>query len=126
MKKPEEIDYKFRFDRKKLWGIDLSVEEIDISELCYNFNIPYLEMEDTDDWNLSINQLFSNLDKEVTHAQKMEKSDLCYPIDIYYFKGNWIILDGVHRLAKAKNLGHKKIKVRRVREEDMPKINKSK
>ncbi|MEK7447333.1 MAG: hypothetical protein AAB632_00820, partial [Patescibacteria group bacterium] len=97
-------------------------EEINISELSYNFSIPYLEMENTDDWNLSINQLLENLKREVTHSEKMEKSDLKYPIDIYYFRDNWIILDGVHRLAKAKNLGYRKIKIRKVREEDIEKI----
>ncbi len=49
-----------------------------------------------------------------THAKKVNEADLQYPIDLYFNQNKWILLDGVHRLAKAVKLGHKKIKVRKV------------
>ncbi|MDO8507223.1 MAG: hypothetical protein Q7S53_01495 [bacterium] len=114
MGKPKEIDYGFKINHKKLWALSLPVEELDLSELQYNFDIFYLEKENTDDWNLSINQLLANLAKEPTHAKKMDKADLKYPLEIYLHRNKWIVLDGIHRLAKAKSLGYKKIMVRRV------------
>ena len=46
------------------------------------------------------------------HQKKVEEANLEYPIDIMKNKDKWLVLDGLHRLAKAYKLGHKKIKVR--------------
>lgn len=112
--KPKIIDLGFKFNDKDLYGVDLPVEEIPISEIIYNADIPYLEQEGTDDWNLSPNSLIKNWDKEIIHANRVKKVDLSYPIMIYYFKNNWIILDGVHRFTKALMENHKTILVKRV------------
>jgi hypothetical protein len=117
MPKPDILNIGFHADEPKLWAADIPVEEIPISEIDYNLDIPYLEKEGTDDWNLTIRMLVNNLDKEPTHAKKVKKADLQYPIDIYFHKDKWILLDGVHRLAKAVLLGQKTIRVRRVSEE---------
>lgn len=124
MTKPKEIDYAFRIDHKKLWALDLPVEDIMIKDLSDNFSIPYLEKEGTDDWNLTISDLLDNLNDEPSHAEKMEKSDLKYPIDIYFYRNSWIILDGIHRLAKSISLGREKIKVRKIPEDQIEKIKK--
>lgn len=120
MKKPEAIDLPFKINFKKLWALDLPVQRLDIADLRFNFDIPYLEKEGTDDWNLSINYLIEHLDTEISHAEKIKKADMSYPIDIYFFKENWIILDGVHRLAKALIQNDKTILVRRVPEKCVP------
>lgn len=122
MQKPKEIDYNFKVNHQKLWRLKLPVEEISIKELSFNLDIPYLEKEGTDEWNLSINELIINLEKENSHAKKMSKADTKYPIDIYCHRGNWIILDGVHRLAKLIYLGKKRVLVRRVPESAINKI----
>jgi len=113
---PKILNIGFHADEPKLWAADIPVEEIPISEIEYNLDIPYLEQEGTEDWNLSIRMLIDNFDKEPFHAKKVNEADLKYPIEIYSHKGKWIILDGVHRLAKAVKLGRKTIKVRKVSE----------
>ena len=50
------------------------------------------------------------------------KSDLRHSIDIMENKGKWLILDGLHRLAKAKILGHTKVKVRKIPCSEIPNI----
>ncbi len=114
---PDALNIGFKTDEPKLWAMEIPVEEIDISELEHNLDIPYLEQEGTDDWNLSPRMLIQNYDKEISHAKQTENADLKYPIEIYKHKGKWIILDGIHRFTKAAQLGHKTIKVRRVSEE---------
>ena len=125
MKKPKAINYPFKVNHKKLWALNIPTEEIEISELGFNFDIPYLEKEGTDDWNLSINQLLENLEIEPSHANKINKADLSYPIDLYFYTNEWIILDGVHRLAKALLLKNKTILVRRITEKNIDKIKNS-
>lgn len=114
---PDILDIGFHADEPKLWSVDISVEEIPISEIEHNLDIAYLEQEGTEDWNLTPRMLVENFDKEIFHAKKVNEADLRYPIDIYLHKNKWIILDGVHRFAKAVRLGHETIKARRVSEE---------
>lgn len=111
---PDILNIGFKINEPKLWAVDILVEEIPISEIEYNLDIPYLEQEGTDDWNLTPRTLIKNLDKEFFHAKKVNEADLKYPIEIYLHKGRWIILDGVHRFTKAILLGNKTIKVRRI------------
>jgi hypothetical protein len=111
---PDILDTGFKTDEPKLWAIDIPVEEINISEIDYNLDIPYLEKEGSDDWDLSPRLLIENFDTEFSHAQKVNEADLKYPIEIYFHKNKWIILDGVHRFTKAVRLGQKTIKVRKV------------
>lgn len=111
---PEILDTGFKTDEPKLWAVDIPVEEIAISEIEYNLDIPYLEQEGTEDWNLTPRMLIENFDKEFSHAKKVNEVDLNYPIDIYFHKNKWIILDGIHRFTKAIYLGLKTIKVRKV------------
>lgn len=122
---PEIINTGFKLEESKLWATNIPVEDIDITELEHNLDIPYLEQEDTDDWNLTPRMLILNFEKEKSHAEKVKKADLKYPIEIYNHKGNWIILDGVHRFIKAVQLGHKTIQVRKVSEEVVRKTRKS-
>jgi hypothetical protein len=114
MSLPKILDTGFKTDEPKLWAIDIPVEEILISEIEYNLDIPYLEKMGSDDWDLTPRMLIENFDKELVHAKRVENVNLEYPIDIYLHGDKWIILDGVHRFTKAIRLGHKTIKVRRV------------
>ena len=114
MNKPKKIDIGFDIDYKKLWDLDIPVEEIDISLLEYNMDLPYFEQEGTDDWNLTPRMLINNFEKEISHAKKVNEADLSYPIEIYFHNDSWIILDGVHRYTKAVKDGLKTIKVRKV------------
>lgn len=114
---PNILNIGFKIDERKLWDVNVPIEEINISEIDYNLDIPYLEQTGTDDWNLSPRSLIKNFDKEKFHAEKTEKANLKYPIEIYNHQGKWIILDGVHRFTKAIRIGNKTIKVRRISHE---------
>ena len=121
---PKILNIGFKTDEPKLWAMDIPVEEINISEIDYNLDIPYLEQEGTDDWNLSPRMLIENFDKEISHAKQVEKANLKYPIEIYKHQGKWIILDGIHRFTKVIRLGYKTIKVRKVTEKIAQKTKK--
>ncbi len=114
--KPKEIDLGFKIIEKKLMDLNLPVEEMLVSDLMNNADICYLEKEGTDDWNLCPAELIQNFDKETTHARRVEGVDLSFPIVIYYFQNQWIILDGVHRFTKALMQKMPTIKVKKVSE----------
>lgn len=114
--RPKEIDLGFKISEKKLMNLDLPVEEISLASLMVNAEICYLEKEGTDDWNLSPAELIRNFDQELTHARRVESVDLSFPIVIYYFRDQWIILDGVHRFTKALMQNIPTIKVKKLSE----------
>jgi len=114
---PDILNTGFKTDEPKLWATDILVEKIKISEIENNLDILYLEKEDTHDWNMSPRMLIDNFSREKFHAKKIDEVDLKFPLDIYFHKGQWIILDGVHRFTKAVLLGHDEILVRKVSEE---------
>lgn len=124
MPRPKEIDFGFVYESPKIWKLDIPIEKIPISELEANLDIPYLEKEGTDDWNLTLRELITNPQKEPSHYERIKNVQLEYPIEIYFFGGSWKILDGVHRFCKAVLEGEKTIAVRKVTDQMIPKILK--
>jgi len=122
---PDILNIGFIIDEPKLWSVDIPIEELEISEIQYNLDIPYLEQEGTNDWNLTPRMLIKNFSKENSHASKVNNADLTHPIEIYYHQKKWIILDGVHRFTKAVRLGRKTIKVRKISPEIAQKCKRS-
>ena len=113
---PEILDIWFKINESKLRKEILAIEEIAISDIANNLDIPYREKEGTDDWNLTPKMFIENIEKEHYHRKQTMKADLQYPIELYFHKNQRIILDGVHRFTKAIHLGHTTIKVRKVSE----------
>ena len=73
MSLPNILNTGFKVDEPKLWAVDILVEEIPISEIEYNLDIPYLEREGTDDWNLTPRMLIEDFEKEIPHAKKVNE-----------------------------------------------------
>lgn len=115
---PEILNIWFKIDEKKLHAMtDIPVEEINIWDIIYNIDIAYREQEWTDDRNLSPKMFIENIDKEHHHRKVVENADIKYPIEIYFHKWKWIIIDWVHRFTKVIIQWHKTIKVRKISDE---------
>lgn len=122
---PPEIDLWFWINEEILRSIERPVEVIDINTLSNNLTIPYLESLWTDDRNLTPQMLIDNFSFETRHANKVQNVDTQYPIEIYFFKNQWIILDGVHRFTKLIMQWAQTIQIRRVSEDLIPLIKKT-
>lgn len=117
----KNVGFDFSWSEKKVWALNISIEEIDINELTWHFDIPF--------WNttrgyydLNPNQVILNQKLYKEEYNRVMIADLKYPIDIMFNKGKWLILDGLHRLVKAYILGIKNIKVRKIPRSKIPKI----
>jgi len=124
MPRPDEIDFGFTHDDKKIWGLNIPTEEISIDELEHNLNIAYLDREGTDDWNLTLREFISDPEKQPGHYAVVKRVDMQFPIEIYFFKGSWKILDGTHRYCRAVMEGMKTIFVRIIPDHMIPQILK--
>lgn len=101
--------------------MDIPVEEMDISELAWHFSVPFWSTP-TGYYDLTPNQVLSDPKKYKIEFDRTMKSDLQHPLDIMLWKNRWLLLDGLHRLVKAKHLGMDKIKVRKIPKEAIPLI----
>ncbi len=120
----DSIGFDFDWDEKKVWALDLPVTEMDTKELLWHFEVPFWEKDDTDDWNLSPRDVIDGSPGSKQHRQRVDESNLEFPIDIMENNGRWLILDGLHRLVRLYELGQEKIKIRIVPRSKIPEILK--
>ncbi len=97
-------------DTVKLRQLPLEVKEFDVKDLEWHLDMPVWDKDDTDDWNLTPNNVINKIEGSATHYQRTMNSDTSYPILVTYYNDRWVILDGVHRLTKLKILGESKVK----------------
>lgn len=104
----------FEWDNKKVWKLNIPIKDIAISKLAWQFDIPFWRYGKVK-YAITPNQVMSDPKKYRYQYNRIMASNLKYPIDVMKNKkGKWEILDGLHRLVKAKILGHKTVKVRKV------------
>jgi|GEM_PF-1160873 len=118
----KDVGFDFNWEEEKVWALDIPVEEIDISELTWHFDIPFLWERGV--YDLKPQDVIDNPNAHKKEYERTMKADLVHPIDIMQNKGRWLILDGLHRLMKASTLGMQKVKVRKVPRERIPDIEK--
>ena len=109
----KEVGFDFDWDEEKVWELDVPVEDIDISKLDWHFDLPFWS-HPGGYYDLKPREIIDNPNKHPEEHVRTMKSNLKYPLDIMFYKGRWLLLDGLHRLVKAKILNHKTIRVRKI------------
>lgn len=118
----KDVGFDFNWSEEKVWSLDVPVDEIDISELTWHFDIPFLWENGV--YNLKPQTVIDSPNEHLKEYDRTMKADLVYPIDIMENKGRWLILDGLHRLIKSSILKMDKVKVRKVSRDQIPQILK--
>jgi hypothetical protein len=122
---PKEIKEQgmdFHWDKNKLWELDIPVEEMDVSLLEWQLDLPFWHHEGKK-YNLCPRLVLENLELYPDHKDRILKADIRYPIDVMENQnGKLEILDGVHRLVRLMFEGNKKVKVRNISREFIPLI----
>ncbi len=112
---PEE--FAFDWDNEKVRRLKVPVTRLAVARLAWNFDAPLLT------GNVSLRDVLANPGQHPEHTQRILKADTRYPLDVMFHKGRWMILDGMHRLAKLALLcGARQVRVRRIPESAIPKI----
>lgn len=117
----KDVGFDFSWDEKKVWKLDVPVSEMDINELIWHFEIPFL-WEGGGVYNLKSWEVIEDPDAHKEEYERTIKADTSHPIDIMKNKGRWLILDGLHRLMKLYIQGAKKVQVRIIPREKIPDI----
>jgi len=121
----KEVGFDFSWDNKRVWSLDIPAEEMNIGELEWHFNIPFWDKPNGGYYDLTPNQVLSDPEKYKEEHGRTIKADLSHPLDVMLWKGKWLLLDGLHRLVKQKQLGKERVEVRKIPQNLIPKIRKS-
>ena len=104
----------FKWNTEKVWKLNIPVESMLISELSWQFDLPFWRYNRIK-YAITPKQVINEQKKYKDQYDRIMSSDLKYPVDIMKNKKDkWEMLDGLHRVVKAKILGHETIEVRKV------------
>jgi len=98
----------FYWSQNKLWALEMTVTELAINELDWILDYPvwYMDPEPIP------RMILKNQEQDSPHWNRIKAADLNFPIHVLYWKNRLLILDGIHRLIKAKTSGATKIKTK--------------
>lgn len=119
----QDVGFDFNWAEKKVWQLDVPVEGMNISELEWHFDIPFWHSPGGY-YNLAPREVIDKPEKHRARYERIMNTNLYYPLDIMFWKNRWLMLDGLHRLAKAKVLGRASVKVRKIPPEYISQIKK--
>lgn len=105
-----------------LGTLDIPVEEMDINELTWHFSVPFWNAPNGGYYDLTPEEVKSEPETHKQEYDRTMKADMSHPLDIMFWKGRWVLLDGLHRPLKASILGQDKVQVRKVPESAIPDI----
>ncbi len=108
----EEYWYSIDWDVEAIWELDLPVETMPVADLVWHLEVPIWPLDGVG-YVITPNQVMAEPQRFAEEHQRVVQADLVYPIDIFHHKGRWMILDGIHRLAKAVSLGKTSMRVRK-------------
>lgn len=119
---PSELSFfiQFNWDNKKIWALDLRVETVAIEELAWHLELPFWSTVPREPlFNLRPCEVLANPEAHAVHWRRIQNADTKFPLHIF-FTDRWVIMDGIHRLAKLVLDGASELKIRRVPESALP------
>ena len=117
--KEHSLNLPFWRDNNKLWALPIQEEQIDIRELKWMVDVPFWE-DEKGNIVVTVSEVLENPSKFPDHTKMIDDCDTSYPVHITKNKLNeWIILDGLHRLAKLIREGKDKLMVKKVTTEQL-------
>ena len=108
----EEYWYSIDWDVEAIWELDLPVQTMPVAELVWHLEVPIWPLDGVG-YVITPNQVMGEPERYAEEYLRVIQADLTYPIDIFHHKGRWMILDGIHRLAKAVSQGQTVMQVRK-------------
>ena len=118
----EKVGFPFHWKEKEVWELDIPVEEMDINELVWHFDIPFWQT-DGGRYDLKPIEVINNLDQYKHHKKRINQADISYPLDVLNNPktGYWTLLDGLHRLVRLYLDGNSLVNVRKISMDDIKK-----
>ncbi len=121
----KQVGFDFRWDEKKVWALDVPAEDMPIENLTWHFDIPFWS-KPGGFYNLYPREVIERHEDNEQEYERTMQADTTHPIDIMFWRGRWVILDGLHRLVKQSIEGKEEVRVRKIPESAIPRIARDK
>lgn len=120
----EHVGFDFSWDEKKVWQLDVPVEAMNIEEVAWHLDVPFLWSKPDGYYDINPRWVIEQPEKYPDEYRRTQRADTSYPIDIMQWRGRWVILDGLHRLMKLAQSDVEVVRVRKISPDDIDKIKK--
>lgn len=119
-----EVGFDFNWSNPKVWALDLPAEDMEISQLIWHFDYPFIWPIPEGRNSLTPYEVLKNPELFNDEYIRTINADISFPIDVMFWKEKWLILDGLHRLMKQYINGDQTVQVRKVPKSMVPLILK--
>lgn len=105
---PTEIAEYFdsSWEKRELWRLDLPRRVLQTSALQWHLDYPFWSTKPPGPvFDLMPRVVLASPQKYSRHRERIVAADLSYPVNVGRFGGRLVIIDGLHRLAKAVHRG---------------------
>lgn len=127
-KELEDFILPFNWDVKKVWELPASVENVELRDFEFMFDLPFWSSRPDAGmlFDISPNEVLENMNLYPHQKERVENADVRYPVDFIFENDTYYILDGLHRLARHKLMGNKTVRIRKHKLEIRTKIQVNK
>lgn len=109
------------WDLDRLWDLDLPRQGIRLELLRWHLALPWWRHDGA--WfRVTAHEVLARPSAYPEHAERIVSADLSYPLHVVRRRHRWLILDGIHRLAKADLLGYTEVQAVTLTTEDVAAI----
>jgi hypothetical protein len=118
----KEVGFDFNWDERKVWELDVPIEDMPLDELKWHFDAPFIWSKPDGYYDVNPSEVIEHPDQYPEEYKRTMQADTAHPIDIMFWKKRWLILDGLHRLMKQAIEGKEVVQVRKIPESAIPLI----
>ena len=118
----KDVGFDFLWDEERVWALDVPVEEMSSSVLTWHLDFPFLFSCPDGYYDLCPREVLEHSSEHPEEYARTMRSDTTHPIDIMFWRGRWLILDGLHRLMKQTVEGKDMVPVRKIPKSAIPEI----
>ena len=115
--------FDFNWSNALVWALEAPVEEVPLAELIWHLEIPiWSTVLGESRFDLKPRDVLHDPSLHPVHYQRLLDVDTRYPLDSMWTTDRFVILDGIHRLARLAREGAQTARVRRIPRSDIPRI----
>jgi hypothetical protein len=104
---------EFEWDPRKLHALPLASEPAPTAALEWHLDLPWWRFEGRP-FAIDPRSVMEDPERYPEQYARTLNADLRHPLDITRRAGRWVVMDGIHRLAKAMLLELEHVRVRKV------------
>ncbi|MCY4542575.1 MAG: hypothetical protein OXB95_09340 [Rhodobacteraceae bacterium] len=110
----ERYWYSIDWEVGALWRLELPVREVEVQRLAWHLDVPVWTDSDGKPYSAAPRQVMSHPQRHEVHYRRILSASLAFPLEVFRNGGKLMILDGIHRLAKARLICRSTLPVRQV------------